>query len=90
MSARPPRRYRALPVTVEAERWTGILTDLPDTWLEKDWVSHANGVALVRTRNGLAEANVGDYIVKEYDDDLLYPVRRHIFQAKYTPAGSDE
>jgi hypothetical protein len=78
------RRYRALPVEVEAVRWAGNVDDLPHEWLELDFVTVDEGVAVVRTLEGLSTARLGDYIVRGVVGEI-YPVKGPIFRAKYQP-----
>jgi hypothetical protein len=78
------RRYRALPVEVDAVRWAGDLADLPDDWRELDLVTSDNGIAVVRTLEGLSTARLGDFIVRGTVGEL-YPVKGAIFRAKYQP-----
>lgn len=75
--------YVPLPRPIEAVQWKGDLADIPAKWLSLDMFQlDDDGALTVRTLDGLASAEVGDYIVRGTVNEF-YPVRRLIFEGKY-------
>jgi len=59
------------------------MEDLPTKWRELDMFTlDDDGSITVRTLDGLASAEVGDYIVRGTVNEF-YPVKRLIFEGKY-------
>lgn len=80
--------YVPLPRPIEAVQWSGGLEDLPTKWRELDMFQlETDGTLTVRTLEGLACAEVGDYIVRGTVNEF-YPVKRLIFEGKYREQGS--
>ena len=80
--------YVPLPRPIEAVQWAGDLADIPVKWLELDMFKlDEDGTLTVRTLDGLASAEVGDYIVRGTVNEF-YPVKRLIFEGKYREQGS--
>ena len=77
------RWYVPLPRPIEAVQWNGDLADIPAKWLGLDMFQlDDDGSLTVRTLEGLASAEVGDYIVRGTVNEF-YPVKRLIFEGKY-------
>jgi hypothetical protein len=75
--------YVPLPRPIEAVQWNGDLSDLPTKWLELDMFTlNDDTTVTVRTLDGLADAEVGDYIIRGTVNEF-YPVKRLIFEGKY-------
>jgi len=74
--------YVPLPRPVEAVQWDGNLEDLPARWRELDMFEIDGDTIVVRTLDGLASAEVGDYIIRGTVNEF-YPVKRLIFEGKY-------
>ncbi len=75
--------YIPLPRPVEAVQWNGDLEDLPTRWRELDMFQlEEDGTLTVRTLEGLASAEAGDYIIRGTVNEF-YPVKRLIFEGKY-------
>jgi len=75
--------YVPLPRPVEAVQWNGDIDDLPSKWRELDMFRlDGDDILIVRTLDGLASAEVGDYIVRGTVNEF-YPVKRLIFEGKY-------
>lgn len=77
------RWYVPLPRPIEAVQWNGELEDLPARWRELDMFQLEDDLSLtVRTLDGLAIADLGDYIIRGTVNEF-YPVKRLIFEGKY-------
>jgi hypothetical protein len=64
-------------------QWAGDMNDIPLKWRELDMFElDSDGSLTIRTLDGLASAEVGDYIVRGTANEF-YPVRRPIFEHKY-------
>lgn len=75
--------YVPLPRPIEAVQWNGDLDDLPAKWREMDMFQlDDDGSLTVRTLDGLATAEIGDYIIRGTVNEF-YPVKRVIFEGKY-------
>lgn len=77
------RWYIPEPRPIQAVQWAGDMNDLPEKWRELDmFLLEDDGSLTVRTLDGLASAEVGDYVVRGTANEF-YPVRRVIFEHKY-------
>lgn len=75
--------YVPLPRPIEAVQWNGDLEDIPLRWRELDMFEvDEDGSLIVRTLDGLARADLGDYLVRGTVNEF-YPVKRLIFEGKY-------
>ena len=81
------RWYVPLPRPIEAVQWNGELDDLPAKWRAMDMFQLDEDALTVRTLDGLASAEVGDYIVRGTVNEF-YPVKRLIFEGKYREQAS--
>lgn len=80
--------YVPLPRPIEAVQWNGDLEHLPAKWRAMDMFQlDEDGLLTVRTLDGLASAEVGDYIVRGTVNEF-YPVKRLIFEGKYREQAS--
>lgn len=77
-------RYRKKPVVVEAFRW-GV--DPVPEWFDNNGlgIDRATGSILIETPEGMMEARVGHYIIKEPFDKArnIYPCKPDIFEQTY-------
>lgn len=79
----PAKWYVPLPRPIEAVQWKGDLSDLPARWRELDMFKvEEDGSLTVRTLDGLATAEIDDYVVRGTVNEF-YPVKRLIFEGKY-------
>jgi len=74
--------YVPLPRPIEAVQWNGDLEDLPNRWRELDMFEVDGDTLIVRTLDGLAVAEAGDYVIRGTVNEF-YPVKRLIFEGKY-------
>lgn len=74
--------YVPLPRPIEAVQWQGDLDDIPAKWRELDMFEVDGDMLVIRTLEGLAEAAIGDYLVRGTVNEF-YPVKRLIFEGKY-------
>jgi len=75
--------YVPLPRPIEAVQWAGDLEDIPLRWRELDMFKiEADDTLTVRTLDGLASAEIGDYLIRGTVNEF-YPVKRLIFEGKY-------
>jgi hypothetical protein len=74
--------YVPLPRPIEAVEWQGDLNDIPARWRELDMFELDGETLIVRTLDGLAAAEIGDYLVRGTVNEF-YPVKRLIFEGKY-------
>jgi hypothetical protein len=74
--------YVPLPRPIEAVQWQGDLDDIPVKWRELDMFEIDGDMLVIRTLEGLAEAGIGDYLVRGTVNEF-YPVKRLIFEGKY-------
>jgi hypothetical protein len=82
------RWYVPEPRPIQAVQWAGDMNDIPSKWRELDMFElDSDGSLTIRTLDGLASAEVGDYIVRGTANEF-YPVRRPIFEHKYKPQDS--
>lgn len=84
-----PIRFKAVPVEVEAMRWTGENLLQLTQWSEQgDVWSAEDGMIKIWTAEGAMTAEVGDWIIREpypTDDRLFYPCKHSIFVERYEP-----
>jgi len=81
------KKYRKLPVEVEAIQWTGGNTEEIRAFCG-DNLHEETGepqTLTIRTLEGLHMASVGDYIIKGIAGEF-YPCKPDIFEATYEPA----
>jgi hypothetical protein len=75
--------YVPLPRPIEAVQWNGDIEDIPLRWRELDMFEvDEDGSLVVRTLDGLARADLGDYLIRGTVNEF-YPVKRLIFEGKY-------
>ncbi len=86
-----PARYRKLPVTVEAIRYTpgtnciavaGFLGDSPDDLTCAEEADHEQTQYAIATLEGVMHASPGDYIIRGVHGEH-YPCKPDIFEATY-------
>lgn len=83
-------RYRKRPVEVEAFKWTGSVSYVPDwflTYVQRSCGPFAKNdlgeiVVLIETLEGVMTADPGDYIIKGVKGEL-YPCKSDIFEMTY-------
>lgn len=89
-----PARYRKLPVTVEAIRYTPgtnciavaqFLGDDPDDLTCTEEANHQEATYAIATLEGVMHASPGDYIIRGVHGEV-YPCRGDIFEATYERA----
>ena len=94
-----PARYRKLPVTVEAIRYTPgtnciavaqFLGDDPGDLTCAEEADHEQTEYAIATLEGVMHASPGDYIIRGVHGD--YPCKPDIFEATYerVPCGANE
>ena len=86
-----PRRYRKLPVEIEAVEWTGDnLDDIEslsasgrrEVFQREVFQAVGSDDVMIDTREGTMRASVGDFIIKGVAGEL-YPCKPAIFAATY-------
>lgn len=75
-------KYRKLPVTIEAFRWT--IDKAPEWWTELGGphTNIAGGDAVISTLEGYMIARPGDWIIKGVKEEI-YPCKPEIFDMTY-------
>lgn len=93
------RRYRKLPVEIDAIRWTGdniieVMAFMsPQEPIYVNNLSHMNftnadDIVGIQTLEGIVVASKGDWILRGVKGEL-YPCKPDIFAATYEPAGDN-
>ena len=75
------KKYRKLPVEVEALQWTGNnAKEMSDfTQIAIPWIAeHLH----IHTSRGIMRASIGDWVIKGIEGEL-YPCKDSIFQKSY-------
>ena len=82
-------KYRKLPVVIDAYRLPLLTEDTPDSffrWCDEvgfvDFESGRNGTLLIATREGVMEAQPGDWIIKGVAGEF-YPCKPDVFDRTY-------
>jgi hypothetical protein len=94
-----PRRYRKLPVEIDAICWTGdniieVMAFMsPQEPIYVNNLSHMNftnadDIVGIQTLEGIVVASKGDWILRGVKGEL-YPYKPDIFAATYEPAGDN-
>lgn len=85
-------KFRKKPVIVEAVMWTGEnLAEIRDFLNGTPW-TYGIDVISIPTREGIMDANIGDYIIKEpfaTDNRKFYPCKPDIFEQTYEPVADE-
>lgn len=84
------KKYRKLPVTIEAMKWNGKNHQQIMEWangrLFKYWIDHVSGHGTcfleIDTLEGTMIASIGDYIIRGIDGEY-YPCKPDIFVRTY-------
>lgn len=74
------RRYRKLPIVIEAFVWDPDGGDLP-TWMDGEAVRNDNTL-IIATLEGTMHAQPGDYIIRGVKGEV-YPCKPDLFEATY-------
>jgi hypothetical protein len=83
----PVKRYRKLPVTIEAVQWTGENTAEIEEFVGDATPGEADHfvdgrVIPIRTLEGTHRTQVGDYVIRGVQGEF-YPCKPNIFDATY-------
>lgn len=82
-------RYRSKPVEIDAVLWTGDIAAIPNEWLgDSTLMPGDNNALVIRTLEGPAQAVPNAHYVVRGTAGEFYPVRRDIFEHKYTAVES--
>jgi len=84
----PDRRYRKIPVEVEAVRWDGENVQLVAWFCHPFNVEFRSGSAFISTLEGRMEARKGDWIIKGVEGEV-YPCKPGIFAQTYEEVGDE-
>jgi hypothetical protein len=77
--------YRAKPIVIEAVQWIDGNQDAVCAFVPKEFRHNkVNEQAGIKTDNGIAFLNYGDWIIKGTRGEF-YPCRDDVFQTKYEP-----
>lgn len=80
------KKYRKVPVVIEAVKWTGDNFYEIMTWADKNKslsdIGRDKDTLAIRTPEGIMTASLGDYIIKGVKGEF-YPCKPDIFEATY-------
>jgi phage-related protein len=85
------KRYRKLPVVVEAMQWTGRNYDDAEAFIDVESFGYqelgdeSGARVVISTLEGEMTAEPGDWIIKGIKGEF-YPCKPDIFEATYEPA----
>jgi len=82
------RRFRKIPVEVEAVRWDGENVQLVAWFCHPFTVEFRSGSAFISTLEGRMEARKGDWIIKGVEGEV-YPCKPGIFAQTYEEVGDE-
>lgn len=85
-------QFRRKPLVVEAVRFSVENKDEVRDWIKTNTVAFTLGdaerpILAIRTRDGVLNAHVGDWIVTNRAEGDFYPLPHEAFQAMYEAAG---